>query len=517
MTECVLALDQGTTGSTAVLYSPETWQAVAHANVTFPQHYPHPGWVEHDAEEIWSSILKAIAAVKSQAPQTARVTCVGLTNQRETTLCLDRESGRPLGRAIVWQDRRTAARCAEIRDNEHMHTLLKERTGLVADPYFSATKIEWMMRSSPEIRSAVQSGTALFTTIDAFLIARLTGMASVYTDATNACRTLLFNLRTHDYDEELLDLFDIPRNALPEVRPSIGLLGKTRSVPGLADGIPLTAVLGDQQAALFGQGAFQPGEAKVTFGTGAFLLMNTGSTPIFAQESGLLTSVALWSGTPEAPSWTYCLEGSCFIAGAAIQFLRDQLAFFDHSAASEELALSESGDSNVIFVPSLAGLGAPYWNPNAKGVLFGLTRGTSRAQVTRAVLESIAMQNVPLLEAMQKSSGLPLKWLAVDGGAAANDHLIQYQCDVLQTQLRRPANLEATSQGAARAAWCGLNGTNPDSHVQKEPSSTLKTFSPGMTPEEAQGARNAWQNAAAAVNAFYQYGQRESASTSGTP
>lgn len=505
MTDCVLALDQGTTGSTAVLYRPETWQKVAQANVTFPQHYPEPGWVEHDAEDIWQSILKAIAAVNDQAPKGTRVACIGLTNQRETTLCIDRETGQPLGRAIVWQDRRTAPRCEEIRADERLHTLLKERTGLVSDPYFSATKIEWMMRTSPKIRSAVQSGNALFTTIDAFLIARLSGMVSLFTDATNACRTLLFNLRTHDYDDELLDLFAIPRKALPEVRPSIGLLGKTRGVPGLADGIPLMAALGDQQAALFGQGALNPGEAKVTFGTGAFLLMNTGSKPVFAQESGLLTSVALWAGPPESPQVSYCLEGACFIAGAALQFLRDQFAFFDHSAASEALALSEPGDGNVIFVPSLAGLGAPFWNPNAKGVLFGLTRGTSRAQVTRAVLESIALQNVPLLEAMQKSSQLPLKWLAVDGGAAANDHLIQFQCNVLQTQLRRPTDLEATSQGAARAAWCGFCGTPPEHVAHTETSSDLQTFSPSMGTQEAQDIYKRWMEAASAVNGFYRY------------
>jgi glycerol kinase len=503
MTDCVLALDQGTTGTTAVLYKPETWEKVTQANVTFQQHYPQPGWVEHDAEEIWQSTLKAVNLALGQAPQKIRIVCIGITNQRESTVCIDRKTGTPLGRAIVWQDRRTALRCNEIRANSQIHSQLKSRTGLVADPYFSATKMEWMMQEHPGVRTAVQTGSALLTTIDAFLIARLTGMSQVCTDPTNACRTMLYNLKTNDYDQELLDLFGIPRNALPPIRPSIGLFGTAQQVPGVAQGTPISAVLGDQQAALFGQRALLPGEAKVTFGTGAFLLMNTGINPVFAQDAGLLTSVALCSGPSGKGQLTYCLEGACFIAGAAIQFLRDQFSFFNHAKESEALALSEPRDPNVTFVPSLAGLGAPFWNPNAKGVLFGLTRGNSRAQVTRAVLESIALQNVPLLEAMQQHSGLTLKWLAVDGGAAANDYLVQFQSDVLQTTLRRPSDLEATSLGAARAAWYGFTGTRPDKDTEAPSPASVEEIKPKITGSEANALRSNWLRAANAVHNYY--------------
>lgn len=522
--QLILALDQGTTGSTAVLYAlqpsgtrgsatPEApiqpsvartgeMRPIAAANHEFAQIYPASGLVEHNTDAIWQSVCAAVAAVLDKAKSAgvldaaSRIAAIGVTNQRETVVCLDRQSLKPLCHAIVWQDRRTADRCQELRRDKGLAARIRNVTGLVLDPYFSATKIEWLLRNNNDVAQSVARGRGVFATMDAFVCMRLTGGEAFVTEPTNASRTLLVRLEDGEYDEELLALFGIPRAALPRIQDSMGLFGRTKGVPGLPDGIPITAMLGDQQAALYGQGAHSPGEAKVTFGTGSFVLMNTGSSIVRTEEkTGLLTSIAL----RHQGKLTYCIEGACFIAGAAVQFLRDQLGFFSEASASESLALSEPADPEVEFVPSLAGLSAPFWNPRAKGVLFGLSRGTSRAHITRAVLESLALQHVSLLGEMQRSSGIPLRWLGVDGGAARNEYLLQFQADVLQRPLRRPADLEATAAGAARAAWMALGSEHgaPTGHVQ------VTEIRPTRDAAWAEVRFSRWLRAAAAVHAYY--------------
>jgi glycerol kinase len=508
--DLVLAIDQGTTGSTAVLFKNTSPQSstgprlvpIASMNCEFAQIYPRSGWVEHDPEAIWTSVLRALDAVLNQAEQRGydnaaqRIAALGLTNQRETVLALEQETLRPLSNAIVWQDRRTAERCTSIRQNPQLNSAIRNKTGLVVDPYFSATKMEWLLQNNALVNQAITAGRALFVTIDAFLLARLTGGESLATEPTNASRTMLVSLDQGAYDEFLLKTFGIPKAALAPIQDSIGTFGQTHGLARLPDGIPITAVLGDQQAALFGQNAHQPGEAKLTFGTGSFVLMNTGSHRVSSDvEAGLLTSIAL----QRHGQLTYCLEGACFIAGAAIQFLRDQLHFFSSSSESEPLALSEAADPEVEFVPSLAGLSAPFWNPKARGVLFGLSRGTSQAHITRAVLESLALQHVPLIDAMERSSGLALKWLGVDGGAARNTYLVQYQADVLQRPLRRPTHLEATAAGAALAAWFGLY---PDAELSR-PAQDVEIIQPTRDEAWAKQRFERWIKAAAAVQAYY--------------
>ncbi len=502
MTEAVLAIDQGTTATTVVLFDPRNWKVIAKASETFPQIYPQSGWVEHKPEAIWTSVLQALEKVLKTKPEKTVVSCIGITNQRETVVCFNRKTGEAYGNAIVWQDRRTAQRCQRLRQNDSSHETLRRKTGLVADPYFSATKMEWMMQNWEHVGQAVQREEAVFGTIDTYLLARLSSQKSIATEASNACRTLLFSLDALDFDADLLEEFGIPRHALPELLPSRGTFGTTSGVPGIADGTPILAMLGDQQAALYGQGAHGAGEAKVTFGTGAFLLMNTGERRVEASaNSGLLSSVAVGQGKET----TYCLEGACFIAGAAVQFVRDELGFFADAAESEACALSEPQDPNILFVPSLAGLAAPHWNPHAKGVLFGLSRGSSRAQITRAVLESIALQNVPFVKAMQQESGLELAWLGVDGGAAANNYLVQFQADVLQCELLRPEQLEATSLGVAQAAWHEhtLMSSPRASSLPDKTDSPKEIFRPKTTTQEARECFHRWQRAADAVNAFY--------------
>lgn len=499
MSQMLLAIDQGTTGTAVAYFDFETLSPLAHHKVEYRQIYPQPGWVEHDPEDIWTSLLQALAGATAKLGtahphRDARaIAAIGITNQRETCLAWNRRTGEAAGNAIVWQDRRTAEFCDAMKSNGPLREEIARTTGLVCDPYFSGSKMRHMMHTYPKAQSWAKSGELALGTIDSYLVHRLSGRASFVTEHTNASRTMLYGLASGGFEDRLCALFDVPRAALPEIRDSCGLFGVTKGVPGLADGLPVTGILGDQQAALFGQNCERPGEAKITYGTGAFLLMHTGHRPVFSAD-GLLTTVALARNGER----TFALEGAAFIAGAAVQFLRDQFQFIQSASEIESLAASQPRDPHVLFVPALAGLSAPYWNPRAKGVLFGLTRGTSRAQIARAVLESVALQNAQLLSLMEKASQETLVSVGVDGGAAANDALMQFQADILRVALTRPTDTETTSQGAARAARLGLA---PEKPAHKAPVS--RTFVPSMDEADARARVTQWLRAADCVNGFY--------------
>jgi len=445
----LLAIDQGTTGTTVLVIDEQLVVRGQHTQ-DFPQIFPQPGWVEHDPEAIIHSVEVAIAqALAAAGVAGSTVAAIGITNQRETTVLWDRATGRAVHNAIVWQCRRTADRCAVLKAAGH-EALFKARTGLVLDPYFSGTKVAWLLDHVPDARTRAARGELAFGTIDSFLVARLTGGAVHVTDVSNASRTLLMDLETLAWDPTLADLLTVPLAVLPTIRSSAEVYGKTRGFKGLPDGIPIAGMAGDQQAALFGQACFAPGEAKCTYGTGAFLLMNTGERPVFSQN-GLLTTVAWQVGGHV----TYALEGSAFIAGAAVQWLRDGLGLIQHASEIEGLAAQVPDTGGVYFVPALTGLGAPYWRPEARGVIHGLTRGTTAAHLARATLEGIAFQNQDVLAAMQRDLGHPLTTLKVDGGAAANGLLMQIQADLLGVEIVRPAMLQTTALGAALLAGLG--------------------------------------------------------------
>ncbi|HEV8322689.1 MAG TPA: glycerol kinase GlpK [Myxococcota bacterium] len=449
----VLAVDQGTTGTTVLLLDAEL-RVRGRVTREFPQVYPRPGWVEHDPEAIWRTVVDAVGACLHDARVAAAdVAGIGITNQRETTVVWERASGgraTPVHNAIVWQCRRTADRCAELRA-AGAEAAVRERTGLVLDPYFSGTKIDWILQNVPGARARAERGELAFGTIDSWLVWRLTGGAAHVTDVSNASRTMLLDLRTRAWSDEMLALLRVPRAVLPEVRGCAETYGTTRGVESLPDGLPVAGMAGDQQAALFGQACFDAGEAKCTFGTGAFLLMNTGER-VVPSHSGLLTTVAWTVGGRTA----YALEGSAFVAGAAVQWLRDGLGLIARASDVEALAASVPDAGGVVFVPALTGLGAPWWRAEARGVLHGLTRDTGRGHIARACLEGIALQNQDLLAAMARDLGAPLQILKVDGGAAANDLLMQLQADVLGVPISRPAMLETTALGAALLAGLGV-------------------------------------------------------------
>jgi glycerol kinase len=447
----VIAIDQGTTGTT-VLVVDEELHVRGRCNEEFQQIYPRPGWVEHDPEAIWASVKTALGkALTASKIDPASIAAIGITNQRETSLIWERRSLVPVRNAIVWQDRRTAERCAELAAAGHQ-ARLRELTGLVIDPYFSATKLEWMLREDPARLRRAGAGELAFGTIDTYLVAKLTGGEAFITDVTNASRTLLFDIRSLEFSDELLELFGVPREMLPDVASSAEVYGETRGVPGLPDGIPVAGIAGDQQAALFGQACFTPGAAKITFGTGAFVLTNIGEKPVLS-ESGLLTTVAWRIGEgSEKGELRYAVEGSAFIAGAAVQWLRDGLGIIATAPEVEALAAQVEDSGGVVVVPGFAGLGAPHWRPEARGLIAGLTRGTTAAHIARATLEGIALQNTDILRAMERDAGRPLAELRVDGGAAANDLLMQFQADVLGVGISRPEILETTALGSALLA-----------------------------------------------------------------
>jgi glycerol kinase len=456
----VISIDQGTTGTT-VLVLDEALQVRGRGYQEFRQLYPEPGWVEHDPEDIWGSVCSALQAAL-QGVDPASVAAIGITNQRETTVVWDRKTGRAIHHAIVWQDRRTAARCAELTAAGR-GPRVRELTGLTLDPYFSGTKLAWLLHHVPGAAAAASAGELAFGTVDSYLVWRLTGGAVHATDVSNASRTLLFDLHQLAWSDEMLELIGAPRAVLPRVVESSGTLGTTRGVPGIRDGVPIAGLAGDQQSALFGQACFTPGDAKCTYGTGAFILMNTGDRPI-ASHSGLLTTVAWKLATGEL---RYALEGSAFIAGAAVQWLRDGLQLFASAADVEALAASVPDSGGVIVVPAFAGLGAPHWRPDARGLITGLTRGATRGHIARATLEGIALQNVDILRAMERDAGRPLTVLKVDGGASANDLLMQFQSDVLGVEISRPELVETTALGAAFLAGLGTGVWKDQAQVQQ--------------------------------------------------
>jgi glycerol kinase len=463
----VLALDQGTTGSTALVVAADG-RLLGRGYREFTQHFPAPGEVEHDAEEI----LRVTVEAAREAIGQARVvpTALGITNQRETVCVWERDTGRPIHRAIVWQDRRTAARCAQLA-KQRKTGLIRERTGLVLDPYFSATKIEWLLEHVPGLRRRAEAGEAVFGTVDAWLLARLTNGKTFATDHTNASRTMLYDIGRRAWDDDLLALFDVPRDALPEVRTSSGVFGVCEA-EHFGSEMPIAGIAGDQQAALFGQGCWEAGQAKNTYGTGAFLLLNTGKRRAVSKH-GLLTTLAC--GPRGEP--VFALEGSVFIAGAAIQWLRDGLGLIAHAAESEHLATDVPDTGGVCFVPAFVGLGAPHWEPSARGTIVGLTRGTRRAHLVRAALEAMAFSTKDVLDAMLADAKLRLAALQVDGGAAANDWLMQFQADLLGVPVARPDVVETTALGAAGLAGLGAGLWN--SGHQFLAGRTFRRFLPG--------------------------------------
>ena len=448
----ILAIDQGTTGTTVAVMNTRG-VLLGSVNHEFPQIFPKPGWVEHEPEAIWKSVLKGIRAVfRKGLCKPADIACIGITNQRETALLWERRTGKPVGRAIVWQCRRTASFCESLR-KKGLEPMVRDRTGLVLDPYFSASKFRWLLNGIDGARGRARRGEIAAGTIDAYLLARLTAGAVHATDVSNASRTSLMNLRTLDWDPELLKLFNVPRGVLPDIVPSSGGLGKTAGVPGLPDGIPITGVAGDQQSALFGQAGFDRGAAKCTFGTGSFILMNTGHDRLHS-DAGLLSTIA-WQ-LPGQQTPVYALEGGAFICGAAVQWLRDELGIIKRAPDIERLAATVPDAGGVEFVPALTGLGAPHWDPDARGLISGLTRGASAAHLARATLEAMALQNVDILRAMERDLGRRLGELKVDGGAAANNLLLQLQADYLGRSIVRPKVIETTVAGACFLAGLGV-------------------------------------------------------------
>ncbi|NOT13679.1 MAG: glycerol kinase GlpK [Methylococcaceae bacterium] len=441
----ILAMDQGTSSSRSIIYDDQA-QPVAMAQQAFKQYYPQPGWVEHDALEIWQSQIQVCQQAMEQLQlQPADIAGIGITNQRETTVIWDRLSGQPIYHAIVWQDRRTADVCQQLKD-AGLEALIKAKTGLIIDAYFSATKIQWLLNHVDGARAKANRGELAFGTIDTWLAWNLTKGKLHNTDVSNAARTLLFNINTLQWDEELLALFDIPASLLPSVKSSAEIYGHTTG-PELAAGIAIAAMAGDQQAALFGQLCTEVGMTKCTYGTGSFIMMNTGTRRILS-EHGLLTTIAWQIGN----TVNYALEGSVFIGGAVIQWLRDGLKLFERASDAENLADSVTDNGGIYFVPALTGLGAPYWDPHARGAIFGITRGTTAGHITRAGLESICFQVDELLQVLTCESGTPIPQLRIDGGAAANNLMVQFQADLSNLEIIRPGHLETTAQGAAYLA-----------------------------------------------------------------
>ena len=450
--KAILAIDQGTTGTTVAVMNTRG-VLLGSVNYEFPQIYPKPGWVEHDPEAIWASVLKGIRAVfRKGLCKPADVACIGITNQRETALLWERRSGKPLGNAIVWQCRRTASFCEGLR-KKGLESMVRDRAGLVLDPYFSASKFRWLLNDIEGARGRARRGEIAAGTIDSYLLYRLTGGAVHATDVSNASRTSLMNLQTLDWDPELLKLFNVPKTLLPEIIPSSGDLGRTQGIAGLPDGVPISGIAGDQQSALFGQAGFHRGAAKCTFGTGSFILMNTGQDRMHS-DAGLLSTVA-WQ-LPGHKTPVYALEGGAFICGAAVQWLRDELGIIKRAPDIEQLASQVPNAGGVEFVPALTGLGAPHWDPDARGVISGLTRGAGAAHIARATLEAMALQNVDILRAMERDLGRRMGDLKVDGGAAANNLLMQLQADYLGREIIRPKVIETTVAGACFLAGLGV-------------------------------------------------------------
>ncbi len=483
----IMALDQGTTSSRSIIFN-KKGEIISVAQRAFKQHFPKSGWVEHDPMEIWStqsSVLAESLAKGNIKPKS--IAAIGITNQRETTILWDRKTGKPVYNAIVWQDRRTATFINQLKA-EGKEELVSSKTGLVLDAYFSGSKVKWILDNVEGLRERAENGEIAFGTVDTWLIWNLTHKKVHVTDVSNASRTMLFNIFDKKWDQELLDLFDIPASLLPEVKSSSEIYGHTSEYL-FPVSIPIAGIAGDQQAALFGQLCTEPGMAKTTYGTGCFLMMNTGETPVKSKNK-LLTTIG-WEVNGKV---NYALEGSVFIGGAAIQWLRDGIELFGHAKESEKLATSLKDNDGVYFVPAMAGLGAPHWDQNARGAFFGITRGTTIAHMTRAALEAIAYQVRDVLDAMQKDSGAPIKELRVDGGATANNFLMQFQSDILRTKIKRPKIIETTAIGAAFLAGLAVGFWESEEELQALWESD-KDFEPKMEVEKVNYFLHFWHKA----------------------
>jgi glycerol kinase len=496
MTQYILALDQGTTSSRAIIFNKQG-SIVSIAQKEFKQYFPQPGWVEHDANEIWSSQLSvATEAIVKAGLSVEDIAAIGITNQRETTVVWERNTGKPIYNAIVWQDRRTASTCDELKEKK-LDELIKQKTGLVVDAYFSGTKIIWILDNVPGARDKANKGELAFGTIDTWLLWNLTKGQVHATDVSNASRTMLCNIHTLQWDGELQEMLDIPGNMLPQIRSSSEVYGSTQNIL-TSKNIPIAGIAGDQQAALFGQMCTQPGMVKNTYGTGCFMLMNTGEKPVFSNNN-LLTTVA-WkvNGITQ-----YALEGSVFIAGAVVQWLRDGLGIIRHSSEVEALAAKVNSSEGVYMVPAFTGLGAPHWNPDARGTLFGITRGTTAGHIARAALESIAFQTMDVLKAMEADSGIAIRELRVDGGATANDLLMQFQSDILNTKVLRPTVTETTALGAAYLAGLAVGYWQNIEDIQEQ-WQINKQFEPSMPDTQRASLIKGWEKAIHATIAMTQ-------------
>ena len=489
MKQYILALDQGTTSSRSVLFD-TSGSILAMSQEETTQYFPHEGWVEQDANEIWEKQLRTARSVIEKIGISAEeIAAIGITNQRETVVVWDKATGEPICPAIVWQCRRTAAECDRLRESPENVRMIREKTGLLIDPYFSATKLRYILDTVPGARDRAENGELLFGTIDSWLIYRLTGGRVHATDYSNAARTLLFNINTCQWDEELLSFFHIPKSILPKALPSSGLFGESDE-DLLGAKVPIAGVAGDQQAALFGQCCFSRGEVKNTYGTGGFLLMNTGDAPVLS-ENGLLTTVAWGIGDQV----TYVLEGSVFVSGAGVQWLRDGLGLFSSSGETEAIARSVSDNGGVYLVPALTGLGAPYWDPYARGTIMGITRGTTRAHIVRAMLEAMAYQTVDVLRLMESDAKTSITELKVDGGASANNFLLEFQANVLNATVIRPTCIETTALGAANLAALGV-GLYQSTDEIRERWQKDRAFSPDMEDGKRDALLHYWHKAA---------------------
>ena len=493
MKEFILALDQGTTSSRAIVFD-RNGLPVANAQKEFRQFYPKPGWVEHDPEEIWSTQAGvALEAITKAGLESVNISAIGITNQRETTIVWNRKTGKPVYNAIVWQDRRTADFCDTLKNNGHS-IMVRDKTGLIIDAYFSATKIRWILDNVKDARKLAEDGQLAFGTVDTWLVWNLTRGQLHITDVSNASRTMLYNIHTLRWDEELLKLFNIPAGLLPEVRSSSEIYGKT--VGHFASSIPVAGIAGDQQSALFGQMCIEPGMVKNTYGTGCFMMMNIGNKPINS-NSKLLTTIAWEIGNDTQ----YALEGSIFIAGAVVQWLRDGLGIIKKSDDVEKLAAKVSSSEGVYFVPAFAGLGAPHWNQHARGTIVGITRGSTSAHIARAALDSIAYQTLEVLLAMQKDAGIDIRELRVDGGATVNNQLMQFQSDLLQTKVIRPKITETTALGAAYLAGLAVNYWSDINEIRQQ-WQIDRTFSPQIEKSETISLIKDWHRAVNAAKAW---------------
>ena len=487
MSKYIMSLDLGTTSCRSILFD-KKGQICSVAQKEFTQYFPEPGWVEHDAEEIWATQKGLMfEALEKLGVEMSDVAGIGITNQRETTVVWDKQTGRPICKAIVWQCRRTAEYCDELKA-QGLADMFREKTGLVLDAYFSGTKLKWILDNVPNARERAEAGELLFGTIDTWIIWKLTHGKVHVTDYSNASRTMLFNINTLEWDEEILKILDIPRQMLPEVKPSSYLYGHTEARI-FGEEVPIAGAAGDQQCALFGQTCFAPGEAKNTYGTGGFMLMNTGEKPV-ASKNGLVTTIA-WGVDGKVE---YALEGSIFVAGAAIQWLRDQLGLIRDSAESEVLAKAVPDTNGCYMVPAFVGLGAPHWDQYARGAIVGLTRGTNRNHIVRATLESLAYQVTDVLKAMEEDSGIKLGTLAVDGGACANDFLMQFQADIINTVVARPKTIETTAMGAAYLAGLAVGYWQSKEEI-KTNHIIAKEFTPDMEETHREKLLDGWKKA----------------------